>query len=59
MYIKTLYALPSVNLKFMSQNFVWSFFPRHTEGKQYSMSDLNKVRDEIDCLKLLRIGDTA
>lgn len=43
----------------MSQNFVWSFFPRHTEGKQYSMSDLNKVRDEIDCLKLLRIGDTA
>lgn len=43
----------------MSQNVVWYFFPRHTEGKQYSMSDLNKVRDEIDCLKLLRIGYTS
>lgn len=26
----------------MSQNIVWYFFPRHTEGKQYSMSVLTK-----------------
>lgn len=43
----------------MSQNVVWYFFPRHTEGKQYAMSVLNKVIDEIDCLKLLRIGYTS